>query len=123
MIEVIRNSGPTAREKLVNVIHNQALLGTTQRDEVLLLIMTSLGSKYPRKLIANKVNKIYDRMHEAIEDIITLGQRTRSSEATCRRMKRPPFSWPVTTARSWNGTGGQRSSTDKSLSARFARSR
>src|SRR4051794_40191114 len=38
MIEVIRNSGPSAREKLVAVIHNQALLGTTQSDEVLLLI-------------------------------------------------------------------------------------
>jgi AcrR family transcriptional regulator len=75
MIEVIRNSGPSAREKLVAVIHNQALLGTTQSDEVLLLIMTSLGSKYPSKLVDNKVNKIYDRMYEAIEKIIALGQQ------------------------------------------------
>lgn len=77
MIEVIRNSGPTAQEKLVNVIHNQALLGTMQSDEVLLLIMTSLGSKYPSKLIASKVNKIYDRMYGAIEEIIILGQKNK----------------------------------------------
>ena len=77
MIEVIRNSGPTAREKLVNVIHNQAMLGTTQRDEVLLLIMTSLGSKYPSKVIANKVYKIYDRMYDAIEEIIAFGQKNK----------------------------------------------
>lgn len=77
MIEAIRNSGPTAKEKLVAVIHNQALLGTTQSDEVLLLIMTSLGSKYPSKLVVNKVNKIYDRMYGAIEKIIALGQQNK----------------------------------------------
>ncbi len=77
MIEVIRNSGPTAKDKLVAVIHNQALLGTTQSDEVLLLIMTSLGAKYPSRLVVKKVNKIYDRMYGAIEKVIALGQRNK----------------------------------------------
>jgi AcrR family transcriptional regulator len=81
MIEVIQSSGPSAEEKLVAVIHNQALLGTTQSDEVLLLILTSLGSKYPSKLVVNKVDKIYDRMYGAIEKIIAAGQRDKEFSA------------------------------------------
>ncbi len=75
MIEVIRSSGPTAKDKLVAVIHNQALLGETQRYEVLLLILTSLGSKHRSGIVAKKVDEIYDRMYDEIEKLIVFGQQ------------------------------------------------
>jgi len=77
MIDVIRNSGPTAKEKLVAVIHNQAMLGETQRYEVLLLILTSLEARHRSRVIAKKVDDIYDRMYREIETIIAFGQQNR----------------------------------------------
>jgi AcrR family transcriptional regulator len=74
MIDVIRNCGPTAKEKLVAVIHNQALLGETQRYEVLLLILTSLA-KHRSRVVEKKVDEIYDQMYEEIEKLIVLGQQ------------------------------------------------
>jgi AcrR family transcriptional regulator len=76
MIEVIGSSGPTAKEKLVAVIHNQAMLGETQRNEVLLLILTSLAAKPRGGVVARKVDEIYDRMYAEVEKIIALGQQT-----------------------------------------------
>jgi AcrR family transcriptional regulator len=76
MIEVIGSSGPTAKEKLVAVIHNQAMLGETQRNEVLLLILTSLAAKPRGGVVAKKVDEIYDRMYAEVEKIIALGQQT-----------------------------------------------
>ncbi len=77
MIEVIHSSGPTAKEKLVAVIHNQALLGETQRFEILLLILTSLGSRHRSGSVQKKVDEIYDRMYGEIEKIIAFGQRNK----------------------------------------------
>jgi TetR/AcrR family transcriptional repressor of nem operon len=75
MIKVIQGSGPAAKDRLVAVIHNQALLGETKRYEMLLLILTSLESKNRSASVVKKVNAIYDRMYGEIEKIIASGQR------------------------------------------------
>lgn len=77
MIEAIRHSGPTAKEKLVAFIHNQAMLGETKRYEVLLLILTSLEARHRSRVIAKKVEEIYDRMYGEVEKIIVLGQQSK----------------------------------------------
>jgi AcrR family transcriptional regulator len=84
MIDVIRHSGPTAEEKLVAVIHNQAMLGETQRYEVLLLILTSLEGRHRSRVIAKKVDDIYGRMYREIEKIIALGQQTKEFRTDLR---------------------------------------
>jgi AcrR family transcriptional regulator len=77
MIEVIRRSAAAPPdEKLIAVIHNQAMLGETQPNEVLLLVLTSLTVTPRSGLVAKKLNEIYDRMYGEIERIIAAGQQS-----------------------------------------------
>ena len=45
MMEAVERAGPSPTEKLVAFLHNQAMLGITHRDEVLLLILMSLEAR------------------------------------------------------------------------------
>jgi AcrR family transcriptional regulator len=76
MIDVIRSAGPGPEEKLIAVIHNQAMLGETQPNEVLLLILISLTVTPRGGVVARKLNDIYDRMYSEIERLIAAGQKT-----------------------------------------------
>lgn len=67
-------AGPSAADRLVAFLHHQAKLGVTHRDEVLLLILTSIefgGHKGPAsRLIA----RIYRRLYGFVERLIREGQ-------------------------------------------------
>lgn len=76
IIEVGQSAELGPKEKLITVIHNQAMLGVTHPNEVLLLILTSLALKHRSALVSKKVDQIYGRMHSEIEKIISSGQQT-----------------------------------------------
>ncbi|MFI4987437.1 MAG: TetR/AcrR family transcriptional regulator [Alphaproteobacteria bacterium] len=76
MSEAVKAAGPAATDKLVAFLHNQATLGITHRDEVLLLILMSLELGGRDAKVSDCIAGIYRRLQQFVERLIRHGQRS-----------------------------------------------
>ncbi|MFI5020716.1 MAG: TetR/AcrR family transcriptional regulator [Alphaproteobacteria bacterium] len=75
MMEAVERAGPSPTEKLVAFLHNQAMLGVTHRDEVLLLILMSLELGGRDADVSERISDIYRRLNQFIAALIRRGQK------------------------------------------------
>jgi AcrR family transcriptional regulator len=75
-IRVAGLAGPSAVERIVAFLHNQAKLGVDRRDEVFLLILMSLEFSRRRDRISRCIAAIYRRLHQYVEALIRAGQQS-----------------------------------------------
>ncbi len=75
-IKVVEQAGPSAIDRMVAFLHNQAQLGVTRRDDVLLLILMSLEFSHRRDRVMRCIAGIYGRLHRYVERMIRAGQRS-----------------------------------------------
>lgn len=67
-------AGPSAVDRIVAFLHNQAKLGVSRRDDVFLLILMSLEFSHRRDAISRRIAGIYRRLHSYVEMLIRTGQ-------------------------------------------------
>ncbi|MBI3371094.1 MAG: TetR/AcrR family transcriptional regulator [Betaproteobacteria bacterium] len=75
-IRAAGQAGPSAVERIVAFLHNQAKLGVSRRDDVFLLILMSLEFSHRRDRISRCIAGIYGRLHRYIEALIRSGQKS-----------------------------------------------
>lgn len=69
-------AGPSAIDRLVAFLHNQAKLGISRRDDVLLLILMSLEFSHRRDKVTRCIDDVYRRLHKHVEALIRSGQKS-----------------------------------------------
>jgi AcrR family transcriptional regulator len=77
--DAIRTSGragPSAVDRIVAFLHNQAKLGVSRRDDVFLLILMSLEFSQRNDRITRCIGAIYRRLHQYVEALIRAGQQS-----------------------------------------------
>src|SRR5581483_405702 len=72
-------AGPSAIDRLVAFLHNQAKLGISRRDDVLLLILMSLEFSHRRDKVTRCITDVYRRLHKHVEALIRSGQKSGES--------------------------------------------
>jgi AcrR family transcriptional regulator len=75
-IRAAGQAGPSAADRIVAFLHNQAKLGVSRRDDVFLLILMSLEFSHRRGRITRCIAGIYQRLHKYIEVLIRSGQKS-----------------------------------------------
>jgi AcrR family transcriptional regulator len=75
-IAAAQHDGATATDRLVAYLHQQAQLGVTHRDEVLLLILMSLEFKERESEAQNVLAEIYKRQTSFLEALVRSGQKS-----------------------------------------------
>ena len=75
-IRAAGQAGPSAIDRIVAFLHNQAKLGVSRRDDVFLLILMSLEFSHRRGRISRCIAAIYRRLHQYVEVLIRSGQKS-----------------------------------------------
>lgn len=75
-IRAASEAGPSAIDRIVAFLHNQAKLGVSRRDDVFLLILMSLEFSRREGRISRHIAEIYRRLHRNVEDLIRFGRKT-----------------------------------------------
>lgn len=75
-IKAAAEAGPSAMDRMVAFLHNQAKLGISRRDDVFLLILMSLEFSHRRDKVTRCIAEIYRRLHKHVEVLIRAGQKS-----------------------------------------------
>ncbi len=75
-IKAATAAGPSAIDRLVAFLHNQAKLGISRRDDVLLLILMSLEFSHRHDKVTRCIADVYRRLHKYVEVLIRAGQKS-----------------------------------------------
>jgi AcrR family transcriptional regulator len=73
IVETLCDSEGSAREKLVQFVHQHAVLGLTNREDLLLLISMSIEFAEQTGEASARIKAIYNRLYKALESLIARG--------------------------------------------------